>query len=48
MFQLFDWYSATFSLMFIAFLESLVIAWIYGNHLTFNLVSVLQTKNMLS
>ena len=31
-FQLFDWYSATFSLMFLALLESIVIAWVYGGN----------------
>lgn len=27
---LFDWYSASFSLMIVAFLELVVVAWVYG------------------
>ena len=29
-FQLLDWYSATFSLMVISLLECVVVTWIYG------------------
>lgn len=32
-FQILDWYSAAFSVMVIAFLECIVVSWVYGEPL---------------